>query len=255
LPPAVCRLVHRLLAKRPQDRFASGGEVLKAIRALRSEGVSEDLIDGSEEWSTPELLALLDSRLSATQKLDRVLKTQMVLSQRRTRWWIAPLVIGVALAVGMMSAAAMKPRPLLVPTPESQPVVKRFDSAAAQWYYAQSIDTEEGWFAVAIYYTPDKNAINLQYVHKAKKGLADLYRRQGRLEESRDLYQQLTELDGTEDQLRTQGYAGLALLYDAAGRDDMVQTALAQLYDKLDRLDHDTAEEIRRLAVRFGGLQ
>lgn len=41
LPPCVTRIVNRALAKKPQDRFASGGEMAKALRKCRPEVVGQ----------------------------------------------------------------------------------------------------------------------------------------------------------------------------------------------------------------------
>lgn len=250
LPSGLCAIVHQLLAKKPSERFASAAELLKAIRSLRGEGVSDELLVGTDLWGSPELVALADSRFDATREIESLLKTQMMLAQRRTNWWLAPLVILAGLFVGVAVAMAMKPQPLLSAPKGERPLIKRLDSAAAQWYYAQSQDNEESWWAVAIYFPPDKSAENRQYVRKAQKGLADLYRREGRLADARLLYEELTKLDSVEKQLRAQGFAGLALVDAEIGSESSVQEALAQLNDDRSLLDQTTADEIARLIQR-----
>ena len=215
-PLGLIRIVQQLLAKRPQDRFSSAGEVLRALRQLRSEGVSEEMLAGLEEWSTPELLALelpscghrkarptsahAGHGCAASHCLVVAARVHCCRSLRRyvsrQDFWAA-------------TTAERSHRP---PARYSSP-----RCAASQWYYAELVNTEDAWNAVAIYFPPDQSNSNRQWSLKADKGLADYYRRQGRHDEAQPLYERLTHLDPAEIQLRTQGYAGLACYMPPAG--------------------------------------
>jgi serine/threonine-protein kinase len=254
IPSGLCRIVHRLLAKKPQERYQSAAEVLRALRALRGEGVSEELLEGLEGWSTPELMAMSEARLAATHRLDQLLKTQAVHVPRRMPWWAVPAMIAVGLLLGMGVAMIAAPKPLLsAPKAGQQLNVPQMDNAEAQWIYADLVDTEEAWKAVAAYYPSEKNAGNLQWVHKATKSLADHYRRNQRLEDAEKLYRDLTELDPAEVQLRTQGHAGLALVLHAQKEVDKAKGELAQAWQRRELLDDELLTELVSLKNMLDG--
>jgi serine/threonine protein kinase len=76
LPPALCRIVHKLLAKDPAHRFARPADLLAELRALQLEQGSEGWLAGLEEWTVPELAALAATQTEATLKLESLLRRQ-----------------------------------------------------------------------------------------------------------------------------------------------------------------------------------
>jgi eukaryotic-like serine/threonine-protein kinase len=252
VPLGLAKIVHRLLAKDPADRFASAGEVLRAIRALRGE-VSDELLEGADGWSTTELIALAEPKHAATERLDRLLKTQPVPLLRRSPWWFWPAVILFGFFMGMIGAKAFAPAPLLSVPQREQLDVPRLDDAAAQWYYAELTNTPDAWRAVAEYFPPEASNTNRQWVRKAQKGLADYYRRQEQWEEAIRLYQDLANLDQAEMEFYTQGRAGLALIYGSLGRDNDARRELALIHNRDTLLDQETLAEIQQLRSRLSG--
>jgi serine/threonine-protein kinase len=89
LPPELCALVHRMMAKRPEDRPQTGREIVKEVSRLR------DSVPGSGTVSTGVAVSMGPV---ATVPADLV-KTQRVaaVTRRRLRW---------ALAVSLVLAAA-----------------------------------------------------------------------------------------------------------------------------------------------------
>lgn len=253
LPQGLCRVVHRLLEKQPGDRYQSAVELLRALRDLRGEGVSEEALDGLDGWSAAELMSLSEARLAATHRLDRIMRTQSMQTTRRSRWWALPAMILAGFFVGMVVARAVAPPPLLSVPKSERLDVPRQEDAAAQWVYAGLTQSEEAWKSVSAYFPPEKSAANLQWSLKAKKGLADFYRRNGRWDEAAKLYEELASLDPAEVQLRMQGHAGLALVHAAQSRPDEARQQLASMWEQRQLLDDDTLPEIDALRKTLAG--
>ena len=57
LPPGFCRIVHKMLAKDPKDRYADARELLRDLRALEIEGLSSDWPTELDERNTTEAAA------------------------------------------------------------------------------------------------------------------------------------------------------------------------------------------------------
>ncbi len=105
LPGSLCRIVHKMLNKAPDDRYQTAAELLKDLRTVRVGGESDDWPGDLEEWSEAELIAMADVRDEATQRLEALMKTAaMEIRRRRTTWWVFLAVTLAALTAG--SAAA-----------------------------------------------------------------------------------------------------------------------------------------------------
>lgn len=248
VPEGLAKIVHRLLSKQPRERFQSAAEVLVALRALRGE-VRDELLDGLDGWATPELVALADARLASTRRLDDLMKTQALLTQRRRAWWLVPALVLCGLFAGIVLASAMKPQPLLEGSPSPAPEVPRMQTVAGQLMYAEMQKTESAWKAVPQYFPSSKSAENRIASYKAEKGLADFYLLEGRLNDAMLLYQELTNVDPAESQIRAQGHAGLLQIYYLTNQDALAREQLPRVQDYILMLDKDTqtaVEEIRR---------
>src|SRR5205085_11422161 len=141
-------------------------------------------------------------------RLDTLMKTQAIVAQRRPAWWLVPILVLCGLLAGVMLASAMKPKPLLEGSQSPVPEVPRMQTVAGQLMYAEMQKSEKAWKAVPEYFPPSKNAENRQAAYKAEKGLADFYLLEGRLSDAMVLYQELTNVDPAESQIRAQGHAG-----------------------------------------------
>jgi serine/threonine-protein kinase len=248
LPAGLAQIVHRLLAKQPRDRYQSAAEVLRALRALRGE-VSEGLLEGLEGWSTPELLALNEARLASTQKLDQLLKTQAMMAQRRLAWWVLPAMILSGVFAGIVLAKAIQPKPLLETSHIAAPEVPHMETPAGQLLYAEMKKTEAAWKAVPEYFPPSKSTDNHLAAIKAERGLAEFYMHEGRLTEAAALYQELTNVDPAQSQIRAQAHAGLLQIYYLTSQDKLAMEELARVKDYEFMLDRETlaaVEEIRK---------
>jgi serine/threonine-protein kinase len=72
LPDGLCRIVHKLMSKKADDRFKGAGEMLRDLRGLAIEDDGAEWPSGLDDWSTSEMLALSE----ATQQLAAVMNSE-----------------------------------------------------------------------------------------------------------------------------------------------------------------------------------
>ncbi len=224
LPEGLCRIVHRLLAKAPADRYATPADLLRELRTLRVEGL-EHWSGSVEEWDTPELLALSDARSEATLRLHSIMKSQAKNAPRRRRLWRWGLVLTAGAAVGSMAAWWQRPEYLLI---LHAPAVERQESAMLQYWYALDLNTEEAWLAVERYF-PQDDPFNRVYALQAKQRLAELYRDNDQPERAMGLYAELVEQGGEEEpQFAASGFIGQANLLAQQNQREAAGAKVAQ---------------------------
>ena len=73
LPARLCRIVHKMLAKEPDERFQSPRDLLKELRALKIDGVDLQWPAEMDELNAVETVALGNSRWAATQRLQTLM--------------------------------------------------------------------------------------------------------------------------------------------------------------------------------------
>lgn len=118
LPDRLCRLVDRLLAKHPDDRYATTSAMLEAIEAIPfseedrrgSEDVLRALVQGSE---VPRLPSRARPRLSEA--------TTLVVSKPRGRRWQRAAAWAALGIVTVGAAVALAASRLAIPAPEPAP--------------------------------------------------------------------------------------------------------------------------------------
>ncbi len=176
LPPSVCRIIHKMLAKDPGERYQNPRELLTELRGLQIEGVDLQWPAEMDEFNTVETAALGTSRLAATQRLQTMMEISTKNAESRRRILHVMTLIAVLLAsllLGAAAAWAFRGR-FLLDTPQSAFVpVAKLDSAQTQLEYASYVPRDETEAALRSveYYYPG----NTRTVLKSKEELAKLY--------------------------------------------------------------------------------
>src|SRR5438105_4477117 len=83
LPDGLCRIVHKMLAKKPDDRYQRAIDLLKDLKTLKIDGLDNDWAAELPGFSSADLALSTAGRLEATQQLDRLLRSQLVSQSRR----------------------------------------------------------------------------------------------------------------------------------------------------------------------------
>jgi serine/threonine-protein kinase len=219
VPPELCELIHKLLAKKPAARLQSPSELLTALRAVKVNGVAEDWtthLDFAISAASPELSR---SHLEATQQLGRIMQAESRLfSVRRRRPWVAlASLLLLALLGGSALAFLRPPKPLLVADAGPSPMVKRWETAEEQWFYARMLKNERAYQAVTQYFPPGDSAVNLRYSRLAQQDLAWLYREQQRFPEALKTYEDLSRVPPGDGPYALVGLAGQVIVHHQMG--------------------------------------
>ena len=219
LPEGLCRIVHKLLAKKPEERYQRAAELWRDLKGLKIEGLDDDWTADLPGFNAGDVAFTNAGRLAATQHLDRVLRSELGDSARR---WSAPaiawLIVGIVLAslfVGGLLAWSGRPVPLLAIDEAARSHVQKCETVGEQYSQAQYANRNKAaeWRAVWEYFPPEINAANLRYSRLAKKGLAAHLYSQGREREALEFYQQLYNVEPSEKSFHLGGAAGLAICY------------------------------------------
>jgi serine/threonine-protein kinase len=256
LPEGLCRIVHRMLAKKPDERYQKASDLLRELRALKIEGDDHDWIADVQGWSTSESIASSDARTAATQQLALILQQQPKPERRTWPYAAVPLLVLLAFPIGGLLAWFSRPAPLLEFDRANLPEIERFESVEQQYLNAQfaKSNVEEAWHAVAEYFPPGDNPTNLRYSRLAKRALAGWYLSEGQLDEALALYRELTNVEETEVQFRICGLAGEAVVYDRLDEPDQVASRLPRILatkDYQQMLDGDLRSEMQQLARKY----
>jgi eukaryotic-like serine/threonine-protein kinase len=209
LPPALCRIIHKMLAKNVAERQQGPRELLQELRSLQIEGVDMQWPAELDELGSVESVALAQASWAATQRLQTVMNSQaMLLNNRR---WLKYAIAScfVALILGAGAAWMWRGSFLLDVAPDDLPKTELMATAEQQFQYALSQGTIEGWQSVI------DNFNDRLYVPMAEEELALMYLNtldKNDLERALHLFQQLTKYPDVDVQWRADGLAGQAIV-------------------------------------------
>jgi serine/threonine protein kinase len=216
LPPALCRIVHKMLAKAPENRYPSARELLRELRQVQLEHLEEQWPEDLPGWDVTEFDLIGTSRQEATQRLEALMKTT-ALARRGHRYWLVSLwaaAILTALLLGAGLAYFTTVEPSLLDQAENGPSsVPRYETVESQFIYALDKNTERAWQAI-IDYHPTKT----YYVNRANRQLALLYLQHDEPQKALEKFGALANLDESEGELRALGLVGQYWILTRQGR-------------------------------------
>lgn len=215
LPRRLCDLVHRMMAKNPDDRVPDATTLLDELDTLQRRlggdqgGIATEWIDYEPQvspWS--RMLGILSD-------FDW---------QRHKGWLVWPTAcLGASLLAGSISVLARPTSPLDTPTNKTSQV-SRENLVEKQFFYAIMVDTASAWRAV-IDHHPDETL----FVNQAKYRLAMHHLRHLEIEEARPIFEELVLAGETEPDLVASGLAGRAVIASYDGHYEESQDVIAEL--------------------------
>lgn len=246
LPPALCRLVHKMLAKPPEGRYQTAVELLRDLRKLHS--------PESDEWPADldlpaEGAATAGGLNEATQRLGAVMKQPA--PRPRRAWLLSAAVVLLALALGGgLAWFATADDYLLADTEQTPAPIPRQENAFRQWLFASQIGTEEAWRSIPEFF-PDKP----YYVNRAKQQLARIYLRESNYDRAMAIFEELAALDATEDELRAWGLAGKCAVLALQGQHKDSAAVLSQLLPIRQKISDPLMRRMLNGAIRANQSQ
>jgi serine/threonine-protein kinase len=212
IPPRLAQVVERMLAKKPQERFADPAALLSELQELAADGAREGWAAASDQSLLTDIIHIADQRAKATTRLEDLMKAATTESPNRSaaRWLVAG-VLGCML-LGAALAMLSRQDSMLAGAQAGPP---RRESVWAQLYQAKTVDTEAAWIAARDY--PGGTAY---HQNLAKQGL--VYHYLSRTQQYEKAMEPLGELADLTSQPLFQafGIAGLVVVHAKLGDDE-----------------------------------
>ncbi|RPI83191.1 MAG: hypothetical protein EHM42_08660, partial [Planctomycetaceae bacterium] len=240
LPPVLCRMVHKMMAKDPEKRYQSATELLRDLKRLSARlasGESDDPqdtdADDNAEDATRPLRAAADPRLAQGSWPVRLARRVWCAPDRS---WVGYLLrtAGLALVVGGVAAGAgwigRTPDPFAT-EPRRSAGIENKGSAERQYFYAMNLeDSIPAWQAVVENY-PE----NRLYKNYAIQQLAKVHLMRGEYDQAARYFEELAALPGTEAKFQAIGKGGQAILMhlrrDYRGSQDLLSQVASHYRD------------------------
>ncbi|MCH8048120.1 MAG: serine/threonine protein kinase [Planctomycetes bacterium] len=172
LPDGLCRIVHQMLEKNPDDRYQSARQLILDLRALQIPGGGVDdgkWTDDLDQWTTHEMQALVGQRAAATQQLDVLMKSATAQQASRPGLLLVAGCIAAALLTGAAIAVSLREPPLLAGADPAALAVAKRESVDRQIFYAEMQGTEAGWIAVEEYFPDEIHDHPEEHSHRARR--------------------------------------------------------------------------------------
>ncbi len=227
LPVGLCRVVHKMLAKSPQQRYSSAKELLGELETLERQLRADSQAGQELTTHQPPGEAPSEPLEALTQRVSQFMRQGS--NRKKLRWvWRIIWMGGVisAFTGGIWGGLRLGEQPSLVKdTPTPSLLIPQQESALRQWFYAAVLNTEEAWQSV-IEYFPEKPYL----VFRAKQQLARLYLREGRFPEAMKIFEEFTLLGEPDSPMRAYGLAGQCTIYTLQGQYREAAALLVQLW-------------------------
>lgn len=252
LPPVLCQIVHKLLAKEPEDRHQSPAELLRDLRALPASSGEDPALHADDLDATSAF-----GNLEVTRQLDALMKEKPPEGNPvgGISTWI--LLLAIAFVAGGLIAWRNRERDFLsAPVAIESTRIERKETPEAQYFYATVLNTEAGWRSVYEYFPPEPGPAGARkrlYAYYAKQQLARHYLQRDDLDKADKIFTELANLEPTEEAFRAFGLAGQALVRHARGEKEALAEKLSQLSKLRDKLDLGMRSEIDRIAPNPSG--
>jgi serine/threonine-protein kinase len=236
LPKPVCEMVHRMMAKDPQQRYASAADVLTDVKALLRAAKAGDV----DKVQLSKLAGpVVDSSFEVKHPI----------------WALTLLCLLVACASAGIGWAVRSGDPLATPVPPDE-FVARAASARDQYLQAMLAGSEQEFLAVKEFWPQDD-----EWVNRAEEQLTLIYLKDpARRAEADDQIDKLKILGNYDSRFQLEGRVAEAWLLAQGDDADRarVSAILSQLRASEDQLNdtwRNLMQEAEDMQERGGGTQ
>ena len=254
LPPALCRIVHQMLAKDPSRRFATPRDLLRELRRVQMEHFGDDWPEDLPAWESLAAELPADPRVALTKQLDSLMKAASRLRSGRRRWALRVLLAAGAIAAFAIGGAAawwlVVPLPLLAEARAAPPAIPQEKTVERQVCQAIELNTEDAWQSVIDYF-PDEE----YYTLRARQQLALIYLlRNHDFDRAMSVFEDLANLNldnnKLEVELKAFGLAGQCGVLTHRGKYAESNSVMGQLAPIFSELRSERMKTLVRSAKR-----
>ena len=161
LPGGLCRIVHKLMAKRPEDRYPTALDVLKELRSLPIPGADEVWPADAEGWTASELAVQSHARTEVTQQLAAVMEREaQTLGRRGSVGLLLAVLLAAFLGGGIAAWGGDRRRYWRFPSKNCRPSNARRRFATSICTLPKSRPKKHGRACLAISRLPRASRIN-----------------------------------------------------------------------------------------------
>ncbi|GIX03096.1 MAG: serine/threonine protein kinase [Planctomycetaceae bacterium] len=204
LPDAVCNMVHKLLAKRREDRHPDALTLLGEIKALQKEYVQR----ASDSADAVYALDTAEGSYSRRPLWQRPWRQQLP--------WLLAMGLLVMFAAGGIGWAMRVGDPFVTPAPP-EPTVEKQDTIEAQYFLAMCRGNDESAWLAVVNYEPREVGTERLERKLAWLRLATLYLQQHRWAEAEHIFDQFLREGVSDPWKKLHGLAGRAILKSLRG--------------------------------------
>ena len=223
LPRRLCDLVHRMMAKQPDDRVSNAATLLEELDNLQRR-LRLPHSGATSEWIDYEPPVSFWSRATGwIPEIDH---------DRWRGWLLLPVAcLLIAVLTGSVARLSRPPDPLQLESPQSSGA-PRMSRVEDQYAYAMMVDNIPSWQAVIKNFPGEK-----LFANRAKQRLAMRFLRLLRIEDAQEIYDELSVAGESEPELVACGLAGQAIIASIRDRfqvsQDIIATRLLPLRENL----------------------
>jgi len=249
LPPELCRIVQKLMAKDPDQRYQTGRHVARDLQKLRGElAASEPEDDAVEDQAKQAVPITIPGEPAHASLLVRTFRLETM--RRYVVWWLAAtLLLGLLGGAGYgwyRRAPDLRPRPGDVPPPPPQASwqdVPKEKTAGEQYRYAtwagQYANAEAAWLAVINHWSSEPD-----WVLPAQMQLGKHYLDEHQLDKAEKHFAEMTT--AADEKTRLAGEVGKAAVLSLRDDPERSQAALWEVVK-----DSSVASDPKSLADRM----
>lgn len=273
VPPELCDIIKKMMAKDPANRFNNAGDLLRELRKVQIDlegeldSLASRLAETRKDLTDEDQTHVSTTGLAATRQLQQLMRKH----DRVRRFWIrtviSVVVLGMAgIAAGAIAAWINPPRNLLAESVNAViDAIPREETAEKQYRAAllSSNNSKEHFLAVERHFPPDKAAqdeVNktLYYNRMAWLQLGMIYLADNAtLPEAYACFEKLEEADDLAMYFQVSGKAGLAIILDQFNNDIQVRRYLIEVIEieeskGIDLLNETLRGRVRELYEKYG---
>ena len=245
LPPEFCQIVHKMLAKQPDDRYGSAYEVLRELRQLQRDSLGDQWPDDLPAWDGGAPPTKVRSRNEVTARLDSLMKGLARRPAARRRLLLVPALAVAALLGAGLAYFFCVPRPLLAAKGASAAIAVPERSALRQYYLASQLGTEEGWQRVIKFFPNDE-----YFVHRAQQQLARIYLQENNDASAMAIFEKLAALGPGDEEFQAFGLAGKCGLLSLEGHYQDSANVMEQLTPLQAKLKDEQISQLLAHAIK-----